>query len=147
MGIYLLVIGAFDLKFRGEYNKHAQLWTESFHCQLTGSLAILSTEVSVLLLTFLTLEKYIYIVYPFRYLRPRKCRTITVLILIWIIGIIVAFVPLSNKEFFKNYYGTNGVCFPLHSEDTESIGAQIYSVAIFLGKKFCIMSAFIQMLQ
>ncbi|XP_070117549.1 relaxin receptor 1 isoform X9 [Equus asinus] len=133
MGIYLFVIGAFDLKFRGEYNKYAQLWMESIHCQLVGSLAILSTEVSVLLLTFLTLEKYICIVYPFRCLRPGKCRTITVLILIWIIGFIVALIPLSNKEFFKNYYGTNGVCFPLHSEDTESIGAQIYSVAIFLG--------------
>ncbi|XP_028022803.1 relaxin receptor 1 isoform X4 [Balaenoptera acutorostrata] len=133
MGIYLFLIGAFDLKFRGEYNKHAQLWMESIHCQLLGSLAILSTEVSVLLLTFLTVEKYICIVYPFRCLRPGKCRTITVLILIWIIGFIVAFIPLSNKEFFKNYYGTNGVCFPLHSEDTESIGAQIYSVAIFLG--------------
>uniref|UniRef100_A0A4W2CCT1 G-protein coupled receptors family 1 profile domain-containing protein n=1 Tax=Bos indicus x Bos taurus TaxID=30522 RepID=A0A4W2CCT1_BOBOX len=133
MGIYLFVIGAFDLKFRGEYNKHAQLWMESIHCQLLGSLAILSTEVSVLLLTFLTLEKYICIVYPFRCLRPGKCRTITVLILIWIIGVIVAFIPLSNKDFFKNYYGTNGVCFPLHSEDAESTGAQIYSVAIFLG--------------
>ncbi|XP_045406641.1 relaxin receptor 1 isoform X2 [Lemur catta] len=133
MGIYLFVIGAFDLKFRGEYNKHAQLWMESIHCQLVGSLAILSTEVSVLLLTFLTLEKYICIVYPFRCLRPGKCRTITVLILIWITGFIVAFIPLSNKEFFRNYYGTNGVCFPLHSEVTESIGAQIYSVAIFLG--------------
>lgn len=142
MGIYLFVIGAFDLKFRGEYNKHAQLWMESIHCQLLGSLAILSTEVSVLLLTFLTLEKYICIVYPFRCLRPGKCRTITVLILIWIIGVIVAFIPLSNKEFFKNYYGTNGVCFPLHSEDAESTGAQIYSVAIFLGKKFCIKSLF-----
>uniref|UniRef100_A0A2K5BV07 Relaxin family peptide receptor 1 n=1 Tax=Aotus nancymaae TaxID=37293 RepID=A0A2K5BV07_AOTNA len=133
MGIYLFVIGGFDLKFRGEYNKHAQLWMESTHCQLVGSLAILSTEVSVLLLTFLTLEKYICIVYPFRCLRPGKSRTITVLILIWIIGFIVAFIPLSNKEFFKNYYGTNGVCFPLHSEHTESIGGQIYSVAIFLG--------------
>ncbi|KAK2493163.1 hypothetical protein MC885_017774, partial [Smutsia gigantea] len=133
MGIYLFVIGAFDLKFRGEYNKHAQLWMESIHCQLVGSLAILSTEVSVLLLTFLTLEKYICIVYPFRCLRPGKCRTITALILIWIIGFIVALIPLSNKEFFKNYYGTNGVCFPLHSEDTESFAAQIYSVTIFLG--------------
>ncbi|XP_054546085.1 relaxin receptor 1 isoform X1 [Talpa occidentalis] len=133
MGVYLFVIGAFDLKFRGEYNQHAQLWIESVHCQLMGSLAILSTEVSVLLLTFLTLEKYICIVYPFRCLRPGKCRTVTALVLIWIIGFVVAFIPLSNKEFFKNYYGTNGVCFPLHSEDAESIGAQIYSVAIFLG--------------
>ncbi|KAL1778354.1 relaxin receptor 1 isoform X1 [Sigmodon hispidus] len=132
MGVYLFVIGAFDLKFRGEYNKHAQPWMESVHCQFMGSLAILSTEVSVLLLTFLTLEKYICIVYPFRCLRPRKCRTITVLIFIWTIGFIVAFAPLSNKEFFKNYYGTNGVCFPLHSEDSGAIGAQIYSVVIFL---------------
>ncbi|XP_036046484.1 relaxin receptor 1 isoform X1 [Onychomys torridus] len=133
MGVYLFVIGAFDLKFRGEYNKHAQPWMESVHCQLMGSLAILSTEVSVLLLTFLTLEKYICIVYPFRCLRPRKGRTITVLIFIWIIGFIVAFAPLGNKEFFKDYYGTNGVCFPLHSEDSGSTGAQIYSVVIFLG--------------
>ncbi|XP_060234444.1 relaxin receptor 1 isoform X2 [Meriones unguiculatus] len=133
MGVYLFVIGAFDLKFRGEYNKYAQPWMESVHCQLTGSLAILSTEVSVLLLTFLTLEKYVCIVYPFRCLRPRKCRTVTVLVFIWIFGFVVAFAPLSNKEFFKNYYGTNGVCFPLHSEDTGSTGAQIYSVVIFLG--------------
>lgn len=147
MGIYLFVIGAFDLKFRGEYNKHAQLWMESIHCQLVGSLAILSTEVSVLLLTFLTLEKYICIVYPFRCLRPGKCRTITALILIWIIGLIVALIPLSNKEFFKNYYGTNGVCFPLHSEDTESFAAQIYSVTIFLGKKLSIISLSIQKLE
>uniref|UniRef100_A0A8C3N467 G-protein coupled receptors family 1 profile domain-containing protein n=1 Tax=Geospiza parvula TaxID=87175 RepID=A0A8C3N467_GEOPR len=133
MGIYLFVIGAFDLKYRGEYNKHAQLWMDSIHCQLVGSLAILSTEVSVLLLTYLTLEKYICIVYPFRCLKPRKCRTISILVLIWIIGFAVAFIPLSNKEFFRNYYGTNGVCFPLHSEQSESSGSQIYSVVIFLG--------------
>uniref|UniRef100_A0A8C8RMU4 Relaxin family peptide receptor 1 n=1 Tax=Pelusios castaneus TaxID=367368 RepID=A0A8C8RMU4_9SAUR len=133
MGIYLFVIGAFDLKYRGEYNRHAQLWKDSIHCQLVGSLAILSTEVSVLLLTYLTLEKYICIVYPFRCLKPRKCRTVSILILIWVIGFVVAFIPLSHKEFFRNYYGTNGVCFPLHSEQAESTGGQIYSVVIFLG--------------
>uniref|UniRef100_A0A8D0B9F1 Relaxin family peptide receptor 1 n=1 Tax=Salvator merianae TaxID=96440 RepID=A0A8D0B9F1_SALMN len=133
MGIYLFVIGAFDLKYRGEYNKHAQIWMDSIHCQLVGSLAILSTEVSVLLLTYLTLEKYICIVYPFRFLKPGKHRTISILVIIWILGFIVAFIPLINKDFFQNYYGTNGVCFPLHSEQAESSGAQIYSVIIFLG--------------
>ncbi|XP_053113614.1 relaxin receptor 1 isoform X2 [Hemicordylus capensis] len=133
MGIYLFVIGVFDLKYRGEYNKHARLWIESVHCQLVGSLAILSTEVSVLLLTYLTLEKYICIVYPFRFMRPGKYKTISILGLIWIIGFVVAFTPLINKDFFQNYYGTNGVCFPLHSEQSENTGAQIYSVVIFLG--------------
>uniref|UniRef100_A0A8D0H4C6 Relaxin family peptide receptor 1 n=1 Tax=Sphenodon punctatus TaxID=8508 RepID=A0A8D0H4C6_SPHPU len=133
MGIYLFVIAAFDLKYRGEYNKHAQLWMDIIQCQLVGSLAILSTEVSVLLLTYLTLEKCICIVYPFRCLKPGKFRTISILILIWIIGFVVAFIPLSNKEFFRNYYGTNGVCFPLHSEQAESTGGKVYSVVIFLG--------------
>ncbi|MGH0159501.1 UNVERIFIED_CONTAM: hypothetical protein FKN15_062926 [Acipenser sinensis] len=124
---------AFDVMYRGEYNRHAQSWMDSTQCQIVGSLAMLSTEVSVLLLTYLTLEKYICIVYPFQYLTPRKCQTVTTLTVIWILGFGIAFVPLINKDFFRNFYGTNGVCFPLHAEQTETAGAQVYSVVIFLG--------------
>lgn len=134
MGVYLFVIGAYDLKFRGEYNRHAQAWMDSLPCQVVGSLAMLSTEVSVLLLTYLTLEKYICIVYPFRYLTPGRRRTVTILVAIWILGFIIAFLPLVCKGEFRNFYGTNGVCFPLHSEQPETAGAQIYSIVIFLGK-------------
>ncbi|XP_023654944.1 relaxin receptor 1 [Paramormyrops kingsleyae] len=133
MGVYLFVIGAFDLKFRGKYNQHAQRWMDSAQCQVVGSLAMLSTEVSVMLLTYLTLEKYVCIVYPFRYLAPGRRRTVSILVAIWILGFIIAFIPLVAKNFFKNFYGTNGVCFPLHSEQPETVGAQVYSIIIFLG--------------
>ncbi|XP_043918389.1 relaxin receptor 1 [Protopterus annectens] len=133
MGIYLFVIGAYDLKYRGEYNRHAHSWMDSVQCQIIGSLAMLSTEVSVLLLTYLTLEKYICIVYPFKCLAPGKCRTVSLLTIIWIVGFMIAFIPLVSKELFKNYYGRNGVCFPLHSEHTETFVVQVYSVVIFLG--------------
>ncbi|XP_039608634.1 relaxin receptor 1 [Polypterus senegalus] len=133
MGVYLFIIGAFDLKYRGEYNRHAQIWMDSVQCQIVGSLAMLSTEVSVLLLTYLTLEKYICIVYPFRYLTPRKCQTVSTLVAIWILGFVIAFIPLASKDFFKNFYGSNGVCFPLHSEHSETWESQVYSVVIFLG--------------
>ncbi|KAI1883670.1 hypothetical protein AGOR_G00233950 [Albula goreensis] len=133
MGVYLFVIGAFDLKFRGEYNHHAQAWMDSAECQVVGSLAMLSTEVSVLLLTYLTLEKYVCIVYPFHYISPRRGRTVSVLISIWILGFAIAFIPLVGKDLFRNFYGTNGVCFPLHSEQPETRGAQVYSIIIFLG--------------
>ncbi|KAJ8015433.1 hypothetical protein DPEC_G00026060 [Dallia pectoralis] len=133
MGVYLFMIGAYDLKFRGEYNRHAQAWMDSAHCQVVGSLAMLSTEVSVLLLTYLTLEKYICIVYPFRYLTPGRRRTISILLSIWLIGFVIAFLPLVFKGLFRNFYGTNGVCFPLHSEQPETMAAQVYSVVIFLG--------------
>ncbi|XP_054648764.1 relaxin receptor 1 isoform X2 [Dunckerocampus dactyliophorus] len=133
MGIYLFMIGAYDLKFRGEYNRHAQAWMDSSHCQMIGSLAMLSTEVSVLLLTYLTLEKYICIVYPFRYLMPGWRRTVTILLGIWVFGFVVAFLPLVCKGLFRNFYGTNGVCFPLHSEQPETAWAHVYSIVIFLG--------------
>nr|XP_046262718.1 relaxin receptor 1 isoform X2 [Scatophagus argus] len=133
MGIYLFMIGAYDLKFRGEYNRHAQAWMDSIQCQVIGSLAMLSTEVSVLLLTYLTLEKYICIVYPFQYLTPGWRRTVTILIGIWVFGFIVAFLPLACKGLFRNFYGTNGVCFPLHSEQPETLWAHVYSIVIFLG--------------
>uniref|UniRef100_A0A669C7W3 Relaxin family peptide receptor 1 n=1 Tax=Oreochromis niloticus TaxID=8128 RepID=A0A669C7W3_ORENI len=133
MGIYLFMIGAYDLKFRGEYNRHAQAWMDSSQCQVIGSLAMLSTEVSVLLLTYLTLEKYICIVYPFQYLTPGWRRTVTILLGIWVFGFIIAFLPLVCKGLFRNFYGTNGVCFPLHSEQPETLWAHVYSIVIFLG--------------
>ncbi|XP_072440363.1 relaxin receptor 1 [Chiloscyllium punctatum] len=133
MGIYLLLIGSYDLRYRGEYNRHAQMWMDSMQCQITGSLAMFSTEVSVLLLSFLTLEKYLCIVYPFSNLKPGKCRTVFILVFIWFVGFVIAFTPLMNNDFFKNYYGRNGVCFPLHSEHLDTYGAQIYSTIIFLG--------------
>ncbi|KAJ0002761.1 hypothetical protein NQD34_007910 [Periophthalmus magnuspinnatus] len=133
MGVYLFMIGAYDLKFRGEYNRHAQAWMDSSQCQVIGSLAMLSTEVSVLLLTYLTLEKYICIVYPFQYLTPGWRRTVTILFGIWVFGFVIAFLPLVCKGLFRNFYGTNGVCFPLHAEQPETLWAHVYSIVIFLG--------------
>ncbi len=106
MGVYLFMIGAYDLKFRGEYNRHAQAWMDSVPCQVIGSLAMLSTEVSVLLLTYLTLEKYICIVYPIPIPDPRPQTHCYHLVVIWILGFFIAFLPLVCKGVFKNFYGT-----------------------------------------
>ena len=48
-------------------------------------------------------------------------------------GFIIAVVPLLNEDLFGNYYGRNGVCFPLHSVREEKPTAKGYSIAIFLG--------------
>ncbi|KAJ3587202.1 hypothetical protein NHX12_010800 [Muraenolepis orangiensis] len=100
---------------------------------VVGSLAMLSTEVSVLLLTYLTLEKYVCIVFPFRYVTPGRRRTIAALLAVWTLGLCIAFLPLVCSRLFRNFYGTNGVCFPLHSEQQETPWAHGYSVVIFLG--------------
>ncbi|XP_065136155.1 relaxin receptor 2b [Paramisgurnus dabryanus] len=133
MGVYLFFVGIFDVKFRGEYNKNAKLWMDSLECRTIGFLAMLSSEVSVMLLTYLTMEKFLVIVFPFSHLRPNKRQTCAVLTSIWLLGLFIAAVPLLNEEMFGNYYGHNGVCFPLHSERLEKPAAKGYSTGIFLG--------------
>ncbi|KAM4620399.1 relaxin receptor 2a [Polymixia lowei] len=133
MGVYLFFVGVFDVKFRGQYNRNALLWMESVECRTIGFLAMLSSEVSVLLLTYLTLEKFLVIVFPFSNLRPGKLQIMVVLASIWLLGFIIAAVPLMNEDLFGNYYGHNGVCFPLHSDRQEKPTAKGYSIGIFLG--------------
>lgn len=134
MGVYLFFLGVFDLKFRGEYNRNAQLWMESPTCHTMGFLATLSSEVSVMLLTYLTLEKFLAIVFPFSDLRPGHCQAVAMLVAIWLLGVLIATVPLLDKDLFGNYYGRNGVCFPLHSDLLERPTAKGYSTGIFLGE-------------
>ncbi|XP_012497592.1 PREDICTED: relaxin receptor 2 isoform X2 [Propithecus coquereli] len=133
MGVYLFFVGFFDIKYRGQYQKYALLWMESLQCHLMGSLAMLSAEVSVLLLTYLTLEKFLVIVFPFSNIRPGKRQTLVILICIWMLGFLIAVIPFWNEDYFGNFYGKNGVCFPLYYDQTEDIGGKGYSLGIFLG--------------
>ncbi|XP_029924088.1 relaxin receptor 2a isoform X2 [Myripristis murdjan] len=135
MGVYLFFVGVSDVKFRGQYNRNALLWMESAECRTIGFLAMLSSEVSVLLLSYLTLEKFLVIVFPFNNLRPGKLQTVIILASIWMLGFIIAAVPLMNEDIFGNYYGRNGVCFPLHSDRQEKPTAKGYSTGIFLGRR------------
>ncbi|XP_062311294.1 relaxin receptor 2-like, partial [Osmerus eperlanus] len=133
MGVYLFFVGVFDMKYRGQYNRNALMWMESIECRTIGFLAMLSSEVSVLLLTYLTMEKFLVIVFPFSHLRPGKFQIVVVLVSIWLLGFVIAAVPLMNEDLFGNYYGRNGVCFPLHSDRQEKPVAEGYSTGIFLG--------------
>ncbi|XP_063793157.1 relaxin receptor 2-like isoform X2 [Pseudophryne corroboree] len=133
MGFYLFCLGAFDIKFQGEYNKHAQAWMESWECKLVGSLAMLSSEVSVMMLTYMTLEKYLCIVFPFSHFRAGRGQTLGTLVAIWVLGFFITIIPFFSYDTFGNFYGRNGVCFPLQSDSTEKFGARRYSISIFLG--------------
>lgn len=134
MGVYLFFIGFSHMKYRGQYQKYTLLWKESLQCCLIGFLALLSTNVSVLLLTYLTLEKFLAIVFPFSNLRPGKRQTSVILLGIWIVGFLIAVIPFWNEDYFGNFYGKNGVCFPLYYDQTEDVGSKGYSLGIFLGK-------------
>ncbi|XP_043257630.1 relaxin receptor 1-like [Colletes gigas] len=133
MGIYLFVIAMADMIFRDNYKRVASSWMSSWSCTILGVLAMTSLEVSVLILSFMSVERYMLIAAPLKGHRAMTPQTASAsMIIIWIIGVTLAFVPVIHWRSSTRFYGVNGMCFPLHIDDPYLIGWE-YSVFIFLG--------------
>ncbi|XP_063990860.1 relaxin receptor 1-like [Diachasmimorpha longicaudata] len=134
MGIYLFIIGLVDVQLRDTYNQQASVWMSSWGCTLLGILAMTSSEVSVLILSFMSIERFILIAAPLkgqrRSLTPQTAGVS--MIFIWISGIALALIPAIHWRSSTRFYGLNGMCFPLHIDDPFLIGWE-YSAFIFLG--------------
>ncbi|KAH8360182.1 hypothetical protein KR093_011127 [Drosophila rubida] len=134
MGVYLAIIGVQDYRYRHEYHKVAHDWTNSWQCIATGTLAVSSSEVSMLILAFMSLERFLLIADPFRGHRSISIRIIYLsLLCIWLTGVGLAVTPVLIWRSSTQFYGKNsGTCFPLHIREAFSLGWQ-YSAIVFLG--------------
>ncbi|OAD62199.1 Relaxin receptor 1 [Eufriesea mexicana] len=133
MGIYLFIIAVTDMIFRDNYNQVASSWMSSWFCTFVGALAMISLEVSVLILSFMSLERYMLIAAPLKGHRTMTPQTASAsVIIIWIVGFTLALVPVIHWRSSTRFYGVNGMCFPLHIDDPYLIGWE-YSAFIFLG--------------
>ncbi|KZS16457.1 Relaxin receptor 1 [Daphnia magna] len=132
MGFYLFAIAIQDLQYREVYHQYSHQWTSSLGCTFVGVVAMTSTEVSLLLLAFMSMERFLCIASPFGYTKLNQKTAKISLVLIWGLGLIMAIVPVLYWRQSTHYYGSNGLCFPLHIGESLSLGWQ-YSAFIFLG--------------
>ncbi|KAK9305298.1 hypothetical protein QLX08_003651 [Tetragonisca angustula] len=133
MGLYLFVIAIADMIFRDNYNRVASSWMSSWFCIFLGVLAMTSLEVSVLILSFMSVERYMLIAAPLKGHRTMTPQTaFASVIIIWITGIALALMPVIHWRSSTRFYGVNGMCFPLHIDDPYLIGWE-YSAFVFLG--------------
>lgn len=135
MGIYLLVIGTVDSAFRNQYNWYANVWMSSWKCTFSGALAMTSSETSVLIMCFMSVERFFCIVSPFGGNRLTTKKAISSMACIWILGILLSVVPIFHWGHSNEFYGSNGMCFPLHIDDPFILGWE-YSAFLFLGINF-----------
>ncbi|XP_074596656.1 uncharacterized protein LOC141851766 [Brevipalpus obovatus] len=135
MGIYLVIIGSYDISFRDEYNNHALKWMNSWQCNLCGFLATFSSELSIFIVLLITIERYRSITLTCRFVSLRY--TPTLISFIWLTAFSVALFPIIYWSHPDDpmYYSSNGMCFPLHVEDIYMSGWQ-FSAFIFLGLNF-----------
>ncbi|UYV81870.1 GPRGPH [Cordylochernes scorpioides] len=141
MGLYLVLIAAHDVAFRGNYLVHATAWRSSWRCGLAGFLCTLSSEASVLILSVITLDRwaqrivlclprYASVVHPLSVQRRTRAAAGTHMALAWGLAAVLAGGPLATAG--RQFYGHNGVCLPLHVHDPWGAGWQ-WSAAEFCG--------------
>ena len=137
MGVYMLIIAVKDVQFQGEYFKHDYIWRNGLLCRIAGALSMLSSEASVLLLTFITADRFKNIVFPFRGGKLSHKSAAIICILIWTGCVVMSVIPMFNLEYFYDstrrvgYYGRSALCLPVQLTKDKLAGWE-YSVVIFI---------------
>ena len=138
MGVYLITIGVKDLLWYPFYYLHDYQWRTGLSCQITGAISVLSGEVSIMLLALISADRMTKIVFPFNVSGLTQKITHALCLVIWLIGAIIAFLPMLGIQYFNNpetglsYYGRSVVCIPLQLSSDFPAGWE-YSVAVFVG--------------
>ncbi|XP_064080613.1 G-protein coupled receptor GRL101-like [Macrobrachium nipponense] len=135
MGLYLLIIAAVDVNYRGVYFLYDAIWRTSTLCQLAGFFSTFSSELSVFTLTVITLERFVVIMFPFRVSRLSMSWTKVIMGGVWVCVGLLAALPLVDIHYFRNFYGRSGVCLALHITHEKPNGWE-YSVFVFLVLNF-----------
>ena len=138
MGVYMLLIAYKDRAWDGVYFKHDVSWRASDLCIFAGVISTISSEVSVFTLSLITFDRFICIVFPFKFRRMSMKRAVYLTTFLWILGIALAVIPLLDDAYFYDYahqnhfYGRSPVCLPFELSNEKSPGWE-YSVFVFLG--------------
>ncbi|XP_074662588.1 relaxin receptor 2-like [Tubulanus polymorphus] len=133
MGLYLFIIASYDVKYRQNYLYHEREWRLSWQCDVSGVISTLSCEVSVLILTVITLDRYVCVTHPFISNKRSLGLAYVIAAIIWLLSILLAVIPVVKIPYFgESYYNTNGACLPLHIHEPFGRGWE-YSAFVFIG--------------
>lgn len=127
MGLYLSIIGIQDYRFRQQYGKVAYEWAASWTCIGVGVLAMVSSEVSLLILTFISIERFLLIADPFGGHRRLTTQNVLLcLFTIWLIGITIAIVPGTWGTIKNHLHIRIIIIIILSNEQQLSIGERVH---------------------
>ena len=120
MGVYLFILAAVDAGTRGSYNKHAKQWQQGVGCKIAGFLSVFSTELSVLTLNIITLERYYTILFPLHQAKWMTVKQTTIsLVLSFFTAFLLAVLPLTGISSYTKV----AICLPF---DVRSLISKAY---------------------
>jgi len=144
LGLYIFVLVCVSLDTSGEYYNHVEAWQYGIGCQITGFLAVFSTELSVYTLTVITIERFFAIVYAMEVnyrLSLRKAAKI--MIAGWLFAFIMAILPLIGV----NSYQSVAICLPFNSDTKGALAYVGIALVLNFGTFMVIAALYTKMFQ
>ena len=109
LGVYLAFLGTVDIRTRGKgFYKSALTWQNGPGCQTAGFIAIFASELSVFVLTVMTLERLHTIAYSFKSGRLKLRNAAIIVLVCWVMAGVLASLPI----FDINSYSEVAICLP-----------------------------------
>ena len=136
MGVYVVTIGVADSLYRGQYLFYDETWKHSVACKVAGFLSLLSCEVSALIISLITLDRFIVLHFLFSSIRFRRLSAALASLLTWLTGLLLASVPLLPVTSHWEFFSQTGICIPLpvtrHNFKGKSFSLSVFIVFNFV---------------
>ena len=136
MGVYLAIVGVTDQIYRGEYLSHYDQWKESTVCKIAGFLSLMSTEVSAFIICLITLDRFLALRFPFSRLHFSRGSALMACTIVWVVGIVLATVPLLPVTSHWEFYSQTGICIPLPFITRKRFHGYDYSFSVMIVLNF-----------
>ena len=135
MGVYLSVIGVADRMYKNDYVAQDTSWRQSSVCKFAGFLSFLSSEVSAFIVCLITLDRLLVFRFPLSFWRFNGTHAQAAALLSWLVGLVVAAVPLAPFVTHWQFYSQTGICIPLPVTRTTFAGRD-YSFGVMIVLNF-----------
>ena len=130
MGIYMIIIASANVHFGEYFPSYADVWRNSFVCTISGMLSVLSSEASVFLITFISIDRYLGIKYPFGNRKLTTRLAIRVIFMIWCLAITVSVISGILSKIDSHFYEVSEVCIGLPMERTDLVSEEEQVVSL-----------------
>ncbi|XP_048775315.2 G-protein coupled receptor GRL101-like [Ostrea edulis] len=135
MGIYLNILAITNQMYTGMYGLADYRWRHSVTCTVSGIIATLSSETSVLMVFLITLDRFIAVKYPFSKLLFSVKTASMMSLVAWAFSFVLSLIPLLPVPGFEDFYAQSGICISLPLSAVRKSGWE-YSIIIFVGLNF-----------
>ena len=131
--VYLLAISVADVYYAGAYILFDDFWRNSFLCKSLSFLSVFSSQLSIAVLTCISIERYVIILNTTRMKLHTGVSLPRLMIpVVWTMTLITSLLPLLlNWIYQETYSAANSICVFLEMTN-KSLHKRIYHICVFV---------------